>query len=118
MTQKDLKEFVNLKSELETVKERLANIAKYGGEAIKDFAKDYKTGYPKVITIEGISQDKVQTEITKSMLESRQKAHESYILRIENFINNIPDTRIRNIVTLRYVDGKSWDEVAKKSTRN
>ena len=32
--------------------------------------------------------------------------------RLERYIANVPDSLIRQILTLRYVDGKSWAQVA------
>ena len=42
---------------------------------------------------------------------------EEKVMEIETFIAGIDDSRIRRIITMKYIDGLSWTETAEKLGR-
>ncbi len=53
MTKQRLAQYTKLKREIILLESRIYS-AESGGELVTDFAKDYSTGYPQVITLRGL----------------------------------------------------------------
>lgn len=53
-----------------------------------------------------------QLDYLTDLLKNKQKQCFLEQRRIENFINTIPDSQMRIIISLRYISGMSWQQVA------
>lgn len=105
------------------IEKRIADIE--AGEVVKDKVRGGLGGIQS-FTIEGVPtreyrKKKIELYMKKDLLEHRKATLKSLELNIvseisdvEEFISNIKDSHIRRIVTLRIVDGLSWNEVADK----
>ncbi len=112
-----------LENQIKKLEKRIAEIEE--GEIVKDKVRGGLGGIQS-FTIEGIptkeyQKKKMELYIKKELIENRKntlKTLELEILRqlsdIEEFINTLSDSYIRQIVTLRVIKGLTWLEVAEK----
>lgn len=110
-----------LETQIDRLERRISEIE--DGELVKDKVKGGLGGVQH-FNIEGIptkeyQHKKMELYTKKNLLESRKeilKSLELEILRqlsdVEVFIRQISDSHIRRIVSLRVVNGLSWNEVA------
>ncbi len=60
----------------------------------------------------GNEEIKEEIDYLKNMLLIEQKRCLEQQKRLENFISKIPDSQMRLILSLRYINGLSWQQVA------
>ena len=103
MTEQELSKYFWLKKEVQDLEERIATFG-VGISSVKI----------KELNVEGSSQyESIQEKIIQLKdlwMNKRVEALEEYI-KIESFINNIPDDEIRTIARYRFLDLKKWDEI-------
>ena len=118
MTLKDFDEILDLKSEISVLAKRL--IKEKSPDFAADYAKDYSSGEARIITISGYPLPNTEkiAEVSAS-LEKHKKDLEERILKAEQFINSLSDSRLRTLLTLKYMGSEdmTWDEVAKSMYR-
>lgn len=112
-----------LESQIEKLEKRISEIE--SGEVVKDKVKGGLGGIQN-FNIEGIptkeyKNKKMELYIKRELIENRKntlKTLELEILRqlsdIEEFIKTISDSYLRQIVTLRVINGYTWSEVSAK----
>lgn len=72
-----------------------------------------------------LEREEVEKRIKKSQMEGLSKEHIQVLIerivmidrklsKIERFINEIDDSRIRRIISLKYIEGLTWGQVAQK----
>lgn len=108
MTKKELSQLYCLNREIAEQQRRLKEL-----EDLATSCTSHITGMPRV---EGIS-DKVATytaEISdlKSLLDLNLKKCFFELNRLNRYINSIEDSEMRMILSLRYINGLCWEQVA------
>jgi len=108
MTKRELSQLYYLNREIEHIKNRIAEL-----ECIATSATLNITGMPHT---SGVS-DKVgkyAAEIAdlKELLDLNLKKCFYELNRINRYIESLEDSQIRMIVSLRYINGLGWDQVA------
>ena len=108
MTKKELSQLYYLKKEIKEQQKRLSEL-----EALATSCTAKITGLPNG---SGIS-DKIAnyaTEIAdlKSLLDLNLKKCFYELNRLDRFISNVKDSEMRIILTLRYSQGLSWQQIA------
>ena len=108
MTKKELPQLYYLKKEIKEQQKRLAEL-----EAVAINCSTEITGLP---TGKGIS-DKIgnyaaQIADLKALLDLNLKKCFYELNRIDRFIQSVEDSQIRIILTLRYIQGLSWQKIA------
>lgn len=107
MTIEELNNFYHLNEEVKKLKERIDELTELSA-----------TNYDNEIKAGGVS-DTVSKYVIKRMeligvlneiLEKRDEEE----IKIRKYINNIEDAEIRRIIELRFMDKKTWLEVAKE----
>ena len=112
MTLKDLEQIIYIKSEIDALSKRLKKANE--NDYVADYAKDYSTGYERIITIRGYAMTDInKINIISNLLEERKKRLEEKVFEAELYIASITDSKIRTLLTLRFLEGKEWDDVAK-----
>lgn len=111
MTQKELSQLYYLNQEIERDQERLdelrrKSIGLSGGELTgvpsgNRFESQVERYVAEIVDLEAI----ISAKITQCLHERS---------RLERFIADIPDSLIRQILTLRFIDGFSWRGVAER----
>lgn len=109
LTEKELKQLKALKSEVELIAKEIVNIRP---EYVVDSAKDYRSGYPHNIIIKGYSNEKLIQ--LREKLEKKQLLLQRKIYKLEEWLDNVEDSEMRQILRLRYRRGLTWNEIAKE----
>ena len=111
MKLKDLEQIVFIKSEIDMLSKRLRREEAKGNQFVADYAKDYRSGQGRVITIQGYTiADRKKIDEIWVMLETRKVRLEEKVLEAEKYIASLTDSKIRTLLTLRFLEGKSWAE--------
>lgn len=107
MTPKELSNLFYLNIEIEREEERL--------KSLEEAATNISTQISGLPHVSGIS-DKtaLASEIadTKAIIEHKNKEAIIEYNRIMRYIAKIDDSYMRQIITLRYIDGRSWANIA------
>lgn len=108
MTVKDLSQLFYLNREIEMLKNKLAD-----KEDSVAASSPSLSGMPR----SNNSSSKVEREALeiveiRNLLDSRLKKAETEKLRLEQYINRIPDTITRQVFTYRFINGLPWEQVA------
>ncbi len=114
MTRKDLSDFKHLKTEIERLKREIDDL-EY--EYVSDTVKGSSKHFPYIqhtITITGADTEGRAQKVRrlKAKLERRKADLLDKRLEIEEFIETIDDSYIRQIIELRCIDGLDWGQVA------
>ena len=112
MDLKNFDEIIDMRAEIKLLKKRLENAKDPG--LVADYAKDYTKGFERIISIVGFPlPDKAKGEKILGIIKKRLDELENKIVEAEEFINAIPESRVRTLLTLKYIEGLSWDDAAK-----
>ena len=118
MTLKDFEQLIAVKNEILVLNRRLEREQAKGNKFVADFAKDYSSGFAHAVTLRGYSiADSDKMGRIRTVLENRKDRLEKLVYDAELFIDSISDSKVRMILTLRYIEGEEWNDVAKKVYR-
>ena len=118
MNKKELSQLRYLNREIELLKEQ---IEKAEQDVEANMAADTVTGsnpvwpyQPRSFRVEGIAVPEYERRLQrlKNRLQRRLEELMDKREEIEEYIDNIDDSQIRMIMTLRYINGLSWGQVA------
>ena len=119
LTRKRLELYAKLKSEIKILERQIQNLINQRQEVIGDSVMgctpdriDYH-----VIPIRGFDNTKAKQLTAKTTaLETRRSRLEKMTMEIDDFIDSISDddSEIRQIITLRYIEGQTWRKVVKE----
>lgn len=113
-----LNKYLNKKKELNTTKKILAKLREKP-KIVTDFAKDYKTGYPHNVKIEGYD---VITHYKIQMYEDKKKRLENEIKEalnaLKDVIEKIDDPLAKSIFEYRYITDMRFEEIAVKTNNS
>lgn len=113
VTLDDFEQILDMKAEIQVLTKRLQNC--YKDDYVGDTAKDYSTGYERIIAIQGYAVvDFDKADKISEKIKDHKKNLEKKIFEAEQFILSVPDSRIRTLLTLRFLEGETWDNAAKK----
>jgi hypothetical protein len=106
VTQKELNRIIRLRSEIKTQ----AIIMKNSCATVGDYGLDHSTGKKRAFTIQGKHAPAYYEAAKKHSADSNEL--EALVATAKKFIAEIPDSQIRLILSMRYIEGKQWSEVA------
>lgn len=116
MTKKELEQYIKLKKEIGTIGKRLEKL--YGKEPPEVAGKVQASdeGFPWLryrVTVQ-MYEPKANAELNKTIdiLRDRLERCDKQMKDIEEFIDNISDSELRNIFELRYIEGLKLREIA------
>lgn len=104
--QQRLRQYRSLKREIYILQEQMAK-----PQITCDTVKGSSPYYPYTETVFKLTGQDVKVA---ARLRKRCDRLTEERLAIESEIDRIPDSRVRSIVSLRYIQGYTWDEVAAK----
>lgn len=110
MKKTDLSKLKNLIREIGTLQDELDRLKWEPKEQVVDYAKDYKTGYPRIITLTGYGDAdyrRVKQKLTENLYRVQRER-----LRIEEQIQSVSDPEMRVILRLQYVNGMTQEQIA------
>lgn len=109
MTRKRIEQYRSLKAEIKELDHKLKNIGEDDQMYCSDTILDYRTGKGVPRGISGIDWGKLHK--TEERYMKMKEELEKECAEIEVYINGIQDSRLRRILRLKYVDGKSQMEI-------
>lgn len=110
MTKKDLSQLYYINREIEQDKKRLAELE---DSAIS--TRQIITGIPHGINIsDKTGKYAVEMADLKRLIDFNIQKCLRELIRLNKYIYSINDSEIRQIFTLRYINGLSWEQVASK----
>lgn len=123
MNIKLLEQYSNIKREIADIEQKNIKTKREINALEKQIARDCVVGSREdltigVIPVEGIAEQRIdekrermqrRLERTEYLLSKLEKLREE----IETFIVDIEDSEVRRILTFRYVDDLSWNQVAR-----
>lgn len=117
MTVEKLENYRAIVDEVKDLEERRKRLSS-GLQAVSDTVKGSSPTFPYVahtIQIEGISrrQEEALHKIDRLQRERLATAHET-LAEIEEFLKGIQDAKVRRMIELKYVEGLTWRQVAKR----
>jgi hypothetical protein len=105
MTKRRIEQYEYLQGEIVLLENQIA-LAGSGTDIVTDYAKDYRTGHPKVITLRGYGSRSVP-RLSKLLANKIAECD-----AVEKYIEAIDDSVTRQILTLKYIEGKTIPEAA------
>ena len=103
MTKRRVSQYITLKREIIMLEDQILS-AGCGDEFVTDYAKDYSKGFPRIITLRGYGSHAVPK------LSARKAWCIGECDAIEDFICNLEDSIMRQLLTRRYIEGRSIKE--------
>lgn len=110
MTVKELSQYLHLKREIQLLQDEILTL-----EASAEPSAQVLSGVPGV----GSSANKIADCACKAadlqkLLRERQEVCKQELLRLEQYIANVQDSQMRQILRLRYELGCKWHEIPQK----
>lgn len=119
MTKKELEQLIDLKKEIKELEQSILRIQQmYIGDApvAVDASKKnfpYTQGKAIVHGYDPVLAEKRSKRLyeKKILLDDRRKKAAKEERRLIQYINSIPESRIRRIIQFRYIDGLTWERI-------
>lgn len=120
MDKEQLKQIKYIKSEIAVIENQINNIEP---STITDKVTGSSSYFPYIqrsFTLEGIDSEDYEkrTRRLQKKLINRKERLLKLQEEVNNFIDSIDDSLVRQAITLRYIDGMSWQRVAKEMGNN
>jgi len=114
MTKKELKQIKHLKSEIEMLKKQIENLEYV---ITTDTVKGSTSYFPYIehnVKITGIDYKDYNRRLKKLQRMLRRRIEEliDLVEQANEYIGSIEDSLMRQILTLRYINGLTWEQVA------
>lgn len=115
-----LKQYNDLKIEIRELEVRIESLRKKKIKVEKDSVKGSNPHFPyeqKSFVVEGYDyvgadRKELRLKLLSKTLKDRLDKCEELKLQIEQFINDIPDSRTRRVFQYRYIDNMEWLPIA------
>ena len=118
MDKKELSQPRYIKKEIELLQRQIADV-EYTVETHKafDFVEGSNSKWPyqrKKFYIEGVAVPEYERRVKRLRKKLQRRLEELMEKReeLEEYVDTVPDSLIRQIITLRYINGLSWQQVA------
>jgi len=112
MDKNQLRQLRHLKSEIRLLKQQIDNME---SEIVTDRVRGSDVEHPyieKTYIIRGLAYDRRKIKRLKEKLQRRVDDLIDLVVEINEYIETIDDSLLRQIITLRHVNGLTWDQVA------
>ena len=113
MDRQQLERYRSQKEEIRELQYKLEHLGEGGSLIGNDIIFDYSTGFPRPQAIVGYDYDKEQR------LRARYESHLNKLQKecdeTEQWIEAISDSQTRRILRMRYLEGKTLEQVGKKT---
>ena len=115
MTKERLESYRSCKEEIQELQYKLDHLGEGDSLIGNDVIFDYRTGYPRPQSVVGY--DHGEEERLRTLYKKQKEGLKKKCREIEEWVEAIPDSLIRRIFRLYYIDGQippSQEKVAKK----
>ena len=115
MTKFDLKKLKDLNKEIEILNRQMSNI-QVKANMVVDTVKGSSPRFPYVehcIKVIGVDVDEYDRKVARIRKSITKRIHEAMDKKAEilEYINAVEDIEVRNILTLRYSECMTWEEI-------
>lgn len=107
MNRKDMEQLRALRQELNTLNERYLHMPK--SEEVADTYGDYRTGRKKRKVVRGYSSKRADN--LKDKIDGKTNQLQAMIIELEEFLDSIESSEIRDIFRLYYVEGMTQEQI-------
>jgi len=118
MTIKTLEQYRQLQNEVKQLNSRLEKLKAAPSKIVSDSVRGSShdiTARERIITITGLDQrGRLRYERLKGILQERANRLGDVLLEVEEFIDTVTRSDIRQIIDFRYTQGLSWTAVSKR----
>ena len=111
MTKKKLEDYRSKKAEIKELQYKLSHLGSGDSLIGNDVIMDYRKGYPIPQSVVGYDFEKEKR--LRESYEKRIQKLRAECLEVEMWIEDIPDSLIRRIFRMHYVDGMTQKEISK-----
>ena len=103
-----------LKKEAEVIKRELDELSFVPKEWVADTVKDYRTGYPRTVVIEGYGNSEYARRRDRLYKAYARKleAIQDEIESLEEKLAEVEDPELRAMLRLRYINGLTLEQIA------
>ncbi|QUI24884.1 hypothetical protein HZI73_22415 [Vallitalea pronyensis] len=121
MKLKQLEQFRNQANEIKMLERRIQKLEQDVSDCVADTVKASSKHFPyiqhtvRIVGVDAIKIDKINR--IKERLNKRKAKLINEMEKVETFIDSLDDSVVRQIVTLRYVEGLEWNSVARQVYR-
>lgn len=116
MTRQDLENYIYLQGEIEDLRLEVANLKTKSAQVVSDTVQGSSNEYPFTqhpISIRGCDVSvREKYEQKKTLLYNRITELEQKKAEISQWIDSIPQVRMRRLMRYRYIDGLKWYGIA------
>ena len=110
MDKERLKKLRSLIKEAEHLEVEIEETRRFPKEPVADSAKDYRTGYPRNITIAGYGYSE-WAKLRQRLYEKLGRIQAERMM-LENWLDSVQDPELRDILRLQYINGLTQEEIA------
>ena len=110
MTKVRLKRLRALIKEAEHLQEELKAAPYITGDIVTDSVKDYRTGYPRRLSITGY--ERHPNYSLKTKIERRLLLIKKEVSQMDEWLKTIEDPQIRDILIMQYRNGRTQEQIA------
>lgn len=114
MDKQQLSRLKKLNKEAEIIRKEIDQLKFKPREYVADTVKDYRTGYPVTIVIEGYgdeeyvkANDRLYSRLAQKLREIQREREQ-----IENYLEEVEDPEMRVLLRLRYINGLTQEQIA------
>ena len=112
MNKERLKKLKSLISEAEHLSVEIEELQWFPKEQVVDSVKDYRTGYPHTVVIAGYGSDE-WVKLRQRLYEKLGRIQSERMI-LENWLDDVADPEIRDILRLQYINGLTQEEIAQE----
>ena len=116
MDKQRLSRLKSLNKEAEILQKQIRELEFKPKEYLSDTVKDYRSGYPVTITIDGYgseeyikAKDRLYKRLVRKLIAIQREREE-----LESFFDSVDDPEMRVILRLRYVNGLTQEQIAEE----
>ena len=111
MDKEQLKQLKYLKTEIENIKKQIEEI---NNTIVADSVKGSSRNFPFIernFKIEGLEYNNKAKRLERKLIRRTEELLDT-VTETNEFIENIEDSLVRQVISLRYINGLTWEEVA------
>lgn len=115
MTLERLEQYRNMRAESKMWEQELDELRKKN-TVVKDTVRGSMSSFPYTmhsVTIQGMQKPNGRIAAQEKRLEERRERLDAMLTEIDNFIDELEDSQLRQIINYRYVQGYSWVKTAR-----
>ena len=113
----NLLQLCDIRKEIKELENKIDKLELKSHEIVSDSVENTTKIFPIIQTklkIKGLDQEtRKKLEYYRTVLENRYDALLDVQIKTEEFINNLPTSRLRRIFTYRYIDQLTWIKIAR-----